>query len=101
MASCPHPNTSSWKVGLQWVTTHGLKGSDLEFERMLAFKELYYRDFGGFFCEKKESNYQGTKLTGLPMSPVQKHCIAASAMGNEHGPIFNGLGSRCQIKQSG
>jgi hypothetical protein len=43
----------AWKVGLQWVTTHGLVGSDLEFERMLTFKELYYRGFGGFFCEKK------------------------------------------------
>jgi hypothetical protein len=45
----------AWKVGLQWVTTHGLVGSDLEFERMLTFKELYYIGFGGFFCEKKVS----------------------------------------------
>jgi len=43
----------AWKVGLQWVTTHGLEGSDLEFERKLAFKELYYGDFEGFFYEKQ------------------------------------------------
>jgi hypothetical protein len=39
----------AWKVDLQWVATHGLEGSDLEFERLLPFKELHWRDFGGFF----------------------------------------------------
>jgi len=40
------------KVDLQWVATHGLEGFDLEFERMLPFKELHCMDFGGFICEK-------------------------------------------------
>jgi hypothetical protein len=40
------------KVDLQWVATYGLNGFDLEFERMLDFKELYCRDFGAFFMKK-------------------------------------------------
>jgi hypothetical protein len=44
----------AWKVDLQWVATHGLESSDLEYESMLSFKELHYGDFRGFFCEKKK-----------------------------------------------
>jgi hypothetical protein len=47
----------AWKVDLQWVTTHGLEGSDLEFERLLPFKELHWGDFGGFFFENKMKVY--------------------------------------------
>jgi hypothetical protein len=43
----------AWKVDLQWVAAHDLEGSDLEFERMLHFKELHCEDCGSFFCEKK------------------------------------------------
>jgi hypothetical protein len=43
----------AWKVDLQWVTTHGLEGSDLEFERMLPFKELCCVGFGGLFLKKE------------------------------------------------
>jgi hypothetical protein len=43
----------AWKVNLQWVTTHSLEHSDLEFERMLSFKELHCGYFAGFISEKK------------------------------------------------
>jgi len=43
----------AWKVDIQWVATQCLNGSDLEFERMLDFKELYCRDFEAFFYEKR------------------------------------------------
>ena len=43
----------AWKVDLQWVATHGLEHSDLEFERMLHFKELCCVGFGGLFLKKE------------------------------------------------
>lgn len=33
--------------------------------------------------------------------PMLKPCIAACALGKEHGPIINGLGSQSQINESG